>query len=648
MNRPAIRNDIDQVLLQQVNFLDQIHDSVISTTLDGIITSWNKGAERIFGYTRDEAVNKHILMLYSENFHSFLREELIPTLKTNVAHDAEVVMRRKSGEEFYAHLSLSMLYDEMGNAIGMVGYTIDINERVLTQKALAASERRFQQITSHIPGIVYQFKIDSQGKQSLPYMSPMAEKIIGITSQSIMDDISHICAIVHPEELSELKASILESYQNMTVWEWEGRIIHAGNEIRWLHGSSVPSHQEDGSVIWDGMLIDITDRKQIEQALIESEIWMRNIYNSLDEAVLVVSPDRRLININSAACNIFGYTEEEISNGSTAMFHVDEAHYMEFGKRINNAFEKGIAAHFDFESKRKNGEIFPTEHTVSQLKNTEGKVIGIISIVRDISERKKVESELNQHREHLEVLVEERTREIKIAHDEAERANKAKSEFLSRMSHELRTPLNAILGFSQLLAISPTETLSDDQADNVNEIQSAGAHLLTMVNEILDLSRIESGRLEVNVQSTELLSILKECVSQVQPMAKQREITITNGVTENWSVLADVTRLKQVLLNLLSNAIKYNSHAGSIIIDAIHLGSCIRVTVKDTGPGISEEEISQLFKPFERLQTNSDDVEGTGIGLALAKNLVKAMNGDIGVESQAGQGSTFWFELPTG
>ena len=289
---------------------------------------------------------------------------------------------------------------------------------------------------------------------------------------------------------------------------------------------------------------------------------------------------------------------------------------------------RGIEDVYELTYVRKDGSRFPASVSITALRDDAGEIIGYLLIGADNAARKHAESELN------------------AALAAAEEANHAKSDFLSAMSHELRTPLNAILGFAQLVesgAPSPTTT----QKRSLDQILKAGWYLLELINEILDLSLIESGKVTLSREPVALAELMAECRTMIEPQAHQRGICMTFPAfqTPLW-VKADRTRIKQVLINLLFNAIKYNVTQGSVVVTCtVSSADSIRISIRDTGEGLEPEQIAQLYQPFNRLGQEAGAEEGTGIGLMVTKRLVDLMGGTIGVDSVVGAGSCFWVEL---
>ena len=273
-------------------------------------------------------------------------------------------------------------------------------------------------------------------------------------------------------------------------------------------------------------------------------------------------------------------------------------------------------------------------------------IIFLIAVIVVLAIRKVnvIQSELERSRDELEQKVRERTNELMLSRDEAESANRAKSEFLSCMSHELRTPMTAILGFAQILEYD--NNLDTDQQDSIQEVIKAGHHLLELINEILDLAKIESGNIDISLEAVQLDKVVSECLSLTTSMAEDNGITITAAQMDGCIVHADRTKLKQILLNLLTNSIKYNREQGKVKIHMDTAGdNTLRLTVSDTGYGIADEKIEELFQPFNRLNAVNSKIEGTGIGLAITRHLVEIMGGRIGVDSEPGTGSNFWVEF---
>lgn len=368
-------------------------------------------------------------------------------------------------------------------------------------------------------------------------------------------------------------------------------------------------------------------------------------FAAMAEGAIITDARGTILWVNDAFCRISGYERDEVIDKNPRLLKSgahDTAFYQKLWEQLTHV------GHWRGElwNKRKSGEIFPEEISIQALKGADGRIRRFISIFSDITERKRNETELQKYREHLEDLVRQRTEELTEARDEAEAANRSKSTFLANMSHELRTPLNAVIGFSQLMEKDPA--LAPKQRRNVEIINSSGNHLLTLINDILELSKIESGKMEMRVEEVAPARLLEQVVGMMRLRAEQAGLALTLEMDElPAAVLLDPVMLRQVLLNLLSNAVKFTP-AGEVslkvrCIDDGKGGVRLGFHVVDTGIGIRAEDRMRIFRPFE--QAGGTHHGGTGLGLTISEQYVRMMGGELAVESDPGKGSAFSFEI---
>jgi signal transduction histidine kinase/ActR/RegA family two-component response regulator len=394
-----------------------------------------------------------------------------------------------------------------------------------------------------------------------------------------------------------------------------------------------------------------------EEALFKAGALQRAILESPNFSSIATDARGVIQVFNVGAERMLGYKASEVVDRITPADLSDpleivaraQALSLELGTPIAPGFEalvfkasRGIEDIYELTAIRKDGSRLATVVSVTALRDAEESLIGYLLIATDNTARRLVEAE----REQLNIALRDKNIELEAARLVAEKANLAKSDFLSSMSHELRTPLSAVLGFAQLIESgSPAPTPA--QKRSVDQILKAGWYLLELINEILDLALIESGKLSLSLEPISLSELVRECEAMIEPQARTRGISIAYpDFSAPAYVQADRTRLKQILINLLSNSIKYNRAAGRVVVDCtLTPEGRLRIGVKDTGEGLAPDKLAQLFQPFNRLGQEANLEQGTGIGLVVCKRLIELMGGEIGVESLVGEGSVFWIDL---
>jgi PAS domain S-box-containing protein len=427
-------------------------------------------------------------------------------------------------------------------------------------------------------------------------------------------------SFVHPDDVEETSAQFERQALGESAIEFENRYRCRDGSYRWLQWNASPLDE----VVY-AIARDVTARKALEVALRESEARARSVLDTAMSGIVVIDAEGLVVAVNLAAERIFGYASDEVVGRNVKMlmpepYHSEHdgylARYLETGER------RIIGIGREVEGRRRDGTTFPLELAVSEVESGVRRLF--TGVVRDITERVAAAAAVEE------------------ARAAAERASNAKSDFLSHMSHELRTPLNAVLGFAQLLEL---DDATDAQRESIAQILRAGRHPLDLINDVLNLSRIETGRLALSNEPVLVLTGIHEAVELVEGMATEHAVTLSVETGCDAHVYADRQRLKQVLVNLLTNAIKYNLPDGSVTVTCEQADGQLLIHVVDTGRGIASDRLELLFQPFERLGAEQSDIEGTGIGLALAKGLTEAMGGTLRAASRVGIGTTFTIAL---
>lgn len=580
------------------------------------------------GYSTEEIIGKTPRILQGPKTSPETRRQIRQALEAWQPVRTELINYRKDGTEFWVELNIVPVANEKGWYTHWVSVQRDITERKQIEHALQQACADAEQAAAKVKIVLESisdafFSLDRDW--CFTYVNAQAERLLRHNRDELLgrDAWTQFPEVVGGVFDTKHRASVAEgrtvSYE--TFYEPFGV---------WLGVSVYPS--SEGISVY---LKNITARKNAQKELENSNHLLRAVIDGTDNIIFIKDRESRYLMMNPAGAHLFGCTPEEvIGKDDTAFFAPESA-------REIHAFDQEIIRTDRPQTYETTNVIGGMERVFmsakSPYRDAAGNLLGVIGIVREITaQRQAAEAE-------------------RQARQEAEKANLAKSEFLSRMSHELRTPLNAILGFGQLLEVGD---LSKRQTESLAHILKAGRHLLALIDDVLAISRIEAGNINLSLEPVLVSLMVRECLALVSLQGKEREVqcragTVPDATHGQRHILADRQRLRQVLLNFLSNAIKYNRPGGTVTLscrelpaDGSQAVARMRLEVADTGHGLKADEIARLFTPFERLQAGRSTIEGTGLGLAVSKSLVEAMRGHIGVESVPGQGSTFWVELP--
>ncbi len=640
--------------------LNSIGDAVIATDASARVTLMNPVAEQLTGWTHAQANGcpiADVFNIVNKETRSLATIPVMATLSLGTVQGLanHTVLIARDGREFDIADSCAPIRDHNAQVVGAVLVFRNVSDEYAVQQALRDSASQIQAILNTVvDGII---TIHAQGG-IIETVNPAAEHMFGYRASELF---GQSFSLLIPELDQDEGDGSLDYYTASDEARASGKVREVLGRRK--EGANFPLEIAvsemwlGGKRYFAGILRDISARKQAEEALVKAGALQNAIFNSANFSSIATDAKGVIQIFNVGAERMLGYEAAEVMNKITPADISDPQEVIERAKslsaeldtRIEPGFEalvfkasRGIEDIYELTYIRKDGSRFPAVVSVTALRDDQNAIIGYLLIGTDNTARKQIETD----RALLERVLLEKNIELQRSQLVAEKANLAKSEFLSSMSHELRSPLNAILGFAQLME-SGTPPPSQSQIASINQILQAGWYLLELINEILDLALIESGKLSLSMEAISLADVMHDCRAMIEPLATKSGIRLSFAEFDSHRFIkADRTRVKQVLINLLTNAIKYNRVGGLVEVTSGTVSDeVVHINVRDTGEGLSPEKVAQLFQPFNRLGQEAGAEEGTGIGLVVSKRLVELMGGEIGAQSTAGSGSVFWIEL---
>jgi len=613
---------------------------------DGSMLRANPALVRLNGY-QDEAELLRAVRDIAREWYADPRRraEFVRRLDSDGRVTAFVseVWRHKTRERIWISENAAVVRDAAGQVLCYEGTVEEITERVLTEQALQRSEARLQQLMSLMPGVVYRLAIHDDGSRHYTFVSDGVRELYGVEPAEVLADGDALVRRRHPSERGrqlDLNVAALRERRDL---QYEVQVRLDDGREKWVQVISAPGPPEDGHHVRVGMLFDVTARKRAEQALRENgELWKAAL-ESLSDGVWDwdIEHGTGMVSVQGKA--LFGYRDDELAGDPASMdtiTHPDDRAAMRLARE----------AHFGGRA-----AVYVNEH---RIRCRDGRWKWVLS--RGVVMRRDADGRpLRMIGTHTDIDADKQAEALRRERDRAAAADQAKSLLLSRVSHELRTPLNAILGFAQLLeldaappAAEPADTpaAAPERQRYVPHILASGRHLLGLVDDLLDLSSEQVGQLRMEIEPVDLHALAEEVLEMFASTAAQAGVELQSALAGATlpPLAGDRLRCKQILGNLLSNAIKFNQRGGWVRLAATASpGGEVVLSVQDNGPGLTAEQQSRLFQPFERAGAERGPVAGTGLGLALSRQFAEAMGGSIDVRSVPGVGSVFTVRLPS-
>jgi PAS domain S-box-containing protein len=770
------------------NLVETSSDWVWEVDELGAYTYASPQIKNLLGYSPEEVLGKTPFDLMPPDEAQRVLNEFMKFVSVQAPFEClENTNLHQDGRLVILETSAVPIFDADGKFCGYRGMDRDITVRKLSQAALRQNEARFGRIAANVPGAMFQYIIYPDGSDKFTYISDRSREILELEPASIMEDADAICDLVHLDDIASLHESLDNSASTLQQWAWEGRLTTPSGRLKWIQCISQPEQQANGNILWDGLILDISDRRReelenkylkerlefvlsaspaviytcqawgnfkatfisdnvqyvlgytAEEWLTEPDFWVNHIHpddlahvfaqlahleeqeyhihqyrflhqdgsyrwiedvlrlvrdqtdkpveiigyvvdisqqqaalceRELAQEALRLSEERLLLALEASGDGLWdwniqtnelylspqwlgmlGFDVGELpSHFSTweKLVHPEDLPYM-LEKLNAHLQDATIPYQLDYRVKTKGGEYrWIANYGKAVVRDEAGNPLRMTGTHRDISEAKKAEAELRQANEQLA-----------ISNHELARATRLKDEFLATVSHELRTPLNAILGISEGMQDQVFGVINEKQRRGLQTIERSGKHLLELINDILDLSKIEAGQMELHYTQVALNSLCQSSLTFISQQAFQKRIQLEVKIQPCLpDLMLDELRIRQVLINLLNNAVKFTPEGGKVTLQITYeritpqaqttsLQNVIRIAIIDTGIGIAAENIKKLFQPFIQIDSALNrQYNGTGLGLALVKRIVEMHGGTVGVSSELGVGSCFTVDLP--
>lgn len=582
-----------------------------------------------------------------EIFHC--SEDLIPNCPLKIAIsekktvDSEMFL--EACNKFFI-VSATPLFEKNGNIERFIHIMTDITDRKKTEQKLQKSEQNFKELLKSAPDPIIQ--VDSVG--SIIFLNEQTIKLFGYSS----DELSgKTIELLIPNGLREAHKKHRKTYEKNPIIRLMGTELELlaqkkdGSQFYVEVSLSPVNHGDEFRVT--AIIRDISDRKKVEESLSESQELFRKALDLGVVGMATTDPyTYYFLSANKQLCEMIGYSEEELLKKTWAEITFPKEKVDEDAANVKKLMSGELRGYvMEKQYQHKDGHMIDITLSVQGVRKKDDTINYLIILINDITKRKNAEKELKKYRDHLEDLVAIRTDELEKEKIKALSADRLKSAFLATMSHELRTPLNSIIGFTGILLKELPGPLNKEQAKQLLMAKKSGHHLLNLINDVLDISKIEAGELVVSLSLFDFSNSINKVISFVQPLADEKNLKLQANISPDIKELSsDVRRVEQIFINLLTNAIKFTEQ-GMVEVESEIIDKNIITRIIDTGIGIDKEEIDKIFKPFSQIDTGiTRNYEGTGLGLSITKKLLEKLGGTISLESELGVGSTFTVSLP--